>query len=344
MSRARAVRPALLLAVFLVFAGGAPLASLGAQTQCETPNVCATVTLDQSVYTASLYGASQSVRVAATGTIHVATERGHFVDLEITLEGPGWQASITPDSPPPVQTTTDFSFSAAVDVPTGAPEGRHTFTVHADDSDGLFPIHSSAEFSVEVYRGPLAIYSEFAGAYPRPGESAHWTLTLRNLAAFEIDFNPIFEVPLGHAARVGLPATQLLQPGEQAAFTLDLTVPGNATPGEYEWSVRIESTTHPELSAAMVEPFTIRPAATSPPAGGQDLLSTYWLPITLGIFAVGAVIAFSLTEVGYLALAFSLASPLFSRLKKEHVLDNFTRGEIFGWVRANPGAHYSAIQ
>jgi predicted transcriptional regulator len=39
-----------------------------------------------------------------------------------------------------------------------------------------------------------------------------------------------------------------------------------------------------------------------------------------------------------------LVAPLFTRLKKKKVLDNFTRGQIQGFVIANPGAHMNAIR
>lgn len=36
--------------------------------------------------------------------------------------------------------------------------------------------------------------------------------------------------------------------------------------------------------------------------------------------------------------------PLYNRLNAEQVLDNYTRGKIFGYVIANPGAHYTLIR
>ncbi len=36
--------------------------------------------------------------------------------------------------------------------------------------------------------------------------------------------------------------------------------------------------------------------------------------------------------------------PLFTRLNKDEVLDNFLRGAIYGYVVANPGEHYSTIR
>jgi len=62
---------------------------------------------------------------------------------------------------------------------------------------------------------------------------------------------------------------------------------------------------------------------------------------TGGLIAVAAVLG--LTEPGKYA-SMALMAPLFTRLKKKQVLDNFTRGRIEGYVMANPGAHMNAIR
>lgn len=41
---------------------------------------------------------------------------------------------------------------------------------------------------------------------------------------------------------------------------------------------------------------------------------------------------------------FTLFAPLYTRIKKNHVLDHFTRGRIYGYIEANPGAHYNIIR
>ena len=58
-----------------------------------------------------------------------------------------------------------------------------------------------------------------------------------------------------------------------------------------------------------------------------------------------AVLGFALTETGkYKLLAsLSLLIPLYTRIQKEDVLDQFVRGEIYGYIKANPGAHYNQI-
>jgi len=60
-----------------------------------------------------------------------------------------------------------------------------------------------------------------------------------------------------------------------------------------------------------------------------------------GLIATVGVLAF--TEPGKYA-GMAIVAPLFTRLKKRKVLDNFTRGRIEGYVMANPGAHMNAIR
>jgi predicted transcriptional regulator len=53
--------------------------------------------------------------------------------------------------------------------------------------------------------------------------------------------------------------------------------------------------------------------------------------------------ALAATEVGKWSLL-GLLVPLYSKLKKEDVLEHFTRGKIYGYIMANPGDHYNSIQ
>jgi predicted transcriptional regulator len=64
-----------------------------------------------------------------------------------------------------------------------------------------------------------------------------------------------------------------------------------------------------------------------------------------GIVGISAVIAFGLlgTELGKYKFL-TLLAPLFMKVRKEELLDNFLRGQIYGYIRANPGAHYTLIK
>ena len=67
----------------------------------------------------------------------------------------------------------------------------------------------------------------------------------------------------------------------------------------------------------------------------------------LHLFSGGTLIilaaALAATETGkYSGMA--LFIPLFTRMKKQAVLDNFTRGQLHGYITANPGAHMNAMR
>ena len=68
---------------------------------------------------------------------------------------------------------------------------------------------------------------------------------------------------------------------------------------------------------------------------GATTLSFGLLAVGLGLF----------TENGRykLLLLFTLLLPLYSRIQKEDVLDQFVRGQIYGFIKTNPGVHYNQI-
>ena len=64
---------------------------------------------------------------------------------------------------------------------------------------------------------------------------------------------------------------------------------------------------------------------------------------TLAVLGIaGACLSF--TEFGKYRLLSLLIAPLYVRLKKNEVLDNYTRGQIHGYIIANPGDHYNSIR
>lgn len=71
-----------------------------------------------------------------------------------------------------------------------------------------------------------------------------------------------------------------------------------------------------------------------------------------------ATVLFGLTILGVLAFCAALIAgnenmkflflllfiPLYTKIKRENILDHFVRGKIYGYVLANPGEHYNAIR
>ena len=62
--------------------------------------------------------------------------------------------------------------------------------------------------------------------------------------------------------------------------------------------------------------------------------------------SLGAVIAIAVvsTEAGRLGLFNLVLFPLYSRLRREEVLDHFVRGQIYGYIQSHPGEHYNRMR
>jgi hypothetical protein len=83
--------------------------------------------------------------------------------------------------------------------------------------------------------------------------------------------------------------------------------------------------------------------AVGAPVGRTSDGGTISVPMASGGILLLAALAFA-TEHGKYALFQFLFVPLYSRIKKDRVLDNFTRGMIFGFIMSNPGVHYNFIK
>jgi hypothetical protein len=81
----------------------------------------------------------------------------------------------------------------------------------------------------------------------------------------------------------------------------------------------------------------LQPAAAGPYAVGQAMAGTSFLAALLGAALIGG------TEAGRFKLLLALG-PLYSKIRREEVLDQFVRGQVFGYIQANPGDHYSSIR
>lgn len=59
---------------------------------------------------------------------------------------------------------------------------------------------------------------------------------------------------------------------------------------------------------------------------------------------LGALVIVLMTEVGRVALLGLILVPLYTKIKREKVMDHFVRGRIYEFVCQNPGVNYSAIK
>jgi predicted transcriptional regulator len=106
---------------------------------------------------------------------------------------------------------------------------------------------------------------------------------------------------------------------------------------------------HPEYIRTAEVSVRVQGVPIAPPKtdddGGMLPFDEKYLYWTLGIaLGVGIIGFLGFTEVGMLAVLWTLLLPLFTRLRRDEVLNQFTRGEIFGFIKANPGVHLTAIK
>ena len=64
------------------------------------------------------------------------------------------------------------------------------------------------------------------------------------------------------------------------------------------------------------------------------------------VFASAAILgaAAMSTEAGRFKLIWLFWVPLYTKLKRTSILDHFIRGQVYGYIKANPGEHYNAIK
>jgi predicted transcriptional regulator len=82
------------------------------------------------------------------------------------------------------------------------------------------------------------------------------------------------------------------------------------------------------------------PPSTPPPTGGLGYpLLAFMIAMLAGLFSAAGA-----TEVGKFALIKFMLLPLYTKIRKKDILDHFVRGEIFGYIKVNPGDNYTTIK
>jgi predicted transcriptional regulator len=89
--------------------------------------------------------------------------------------------------------------------------------------------------------------------------------------------------------------------------------------------------------------MTLNIKAVPAPAPKNSGIPASSMAVLLSIaIAIGVLGFVAGTEIGLYGI-FTFLVFLYSKLGKEQILDNFTRGKIYGYIVANPGDHYNSI-
>jgi len=78
--------------------------------------------------------------------------------------------------------------------------------------------------------------------------------------------------------------------------------------------------------------------------GSKDGQGLRPIVISVSMVAVLATILVAFTESGRYNFLKFMVVPLYTRLKRGKILDHFMRGQVYGFIKANPGAHYNLIR
>ncbi len=111
----------------------------------------------------------------------------------------------------------------------------------------------------------------------------------------------------------------------------------NVKNGEHHIYTRING--EPEGS----EPEAIGVVVDNPDKDNEFWSAFPWALLTLIGILIGLSV-FAITEVGKIALFSLIFLPLYTKISKKDILDHFVRGQIFGYIKINPGDNYTTIK
>jgi len=306
------------------------------------------------------FGTGVSARAIGIGPFHAAA-RG-----DIAIRVPGWvYIYAQEDSPPSLAAPIPSSFAF-----TEGRSGARLLDLRAYYGDD----HGRLEFRVVYQERPSDVWAGLdpdgyhLGFFARPawfgragfavaasdGVAGHKSV-LSNVFVVTVNAPPTivsrppFEAPADAAFRYQPEVRDAFPADDVHTFALDegpagMSVdpatglvkwtPSAADAGEVRAVLRVTDT----FGGSAVQAFTLvvlaRPAAQPVHLVGAASLSA---------FLAGLGAGFLLSENWKYVLV-NLFAPLYTKIKREQVLDHFVRGQIYGYVLANPGEHYNAIK
>jgi predicted transcriptional regulator len=128
-------------------------------------------------------------------------------------------------------------------------------------------------------------------------------------------------------------------------FNISFQVPSGTPKGSYLLVLSVRSVQENRTSTTSMSLNVQNPSRreSDHSNAGPPVVVVYAGFAVAAVAGVAAVVIIYGTELGMVAML-SLLIPLYSKLHKEEVLDQFTRGKIQGYITAYPGEHYNSIK
>ena len=147
---------------------------------------------------------------------------------------------------------------------------------------------------------------------------------------------------LGWSVDFGDSGTVSLDPGKSLNFILTLVRENTNASSTMSFELYAVSTTDPSV----FDSLTLKVGEDGVGDDDEGLpLPGFDAPVLIVGVGLGAMVFLLVlvgTEVGRYRFLLLLL-PLYTRLKKKNVLDDFNRGRIMGYIETNPGVHYTDI-
>ncbi|MEM2899829.1 MAG: choice-of-anchor T family protein [Thermoplasmata archaeon] len=314
-------------------------------------NSSVTLSLNGNSYTADVSWSKPYI-ITVSGNVTINNDAHEKLQIKIQAESE-FECTINPDSF--VRYSSDIvDFVVFITIPENTSEGDYRIKIIAccEDSAGT-PILVSKEVFVKVIARRLSVSCEPGCVSINNGESRTIFLNITN-RGFSKDsvvcmIDSSSEKMLSRGWEIDLPGLDYgLEPNETKTVTITIKAPDNDSNTNYTLRFLITScieNSHKQdviVSCAIV----MSTKKTNEKISDEDIFKITYMHLFLFSLTISCIIGLFFitgTEIGYFAFITALIVPLFVRLKKEKVLSNFTRGEIFGYIKANPGVHYMAI-
>ncbi len=256
----------------------------------------------------------------------------------------GRNSSDTPSDMPDLKYIWDFGDNSTsegiITNHTYLKKGEYNVTLKVMDDDGEFSISKIRVFVRNILLSSIDITETIEPNICEPGDN----VTVSGEVAFEFVKTPTKIKMDFTLARVVI---KILETGDvwtvipdiRGNYNADITAPEQ----EGTYSVRV-SITRLGIFAEEIRTLSVQPVEDGEKKQGMYIdLNTSILLLSVGITAGGLGAFTAGTDLGRYSY-FTLLIPLYTRLHREAVLDNFTRGRIYEHIRINPGEHYRAIK
>jgi predicted transcriptional regulator len=291
---------------------------------------------------------SQSMIATFAGTVVVSNNANQPATVDLSVVAGDWASAAEINPAQKIVTgNSTIDFTAVVTIASGATEGTYTAQVIARaESPGSSPAVSQNITAIRLVRNRLGVECYRPSVEAVAGQTINFALRVYNNGSTADTVSPVLGRIQGRPDRfsflLDMGALDIESDGF-VYYNVNMTLSPNATAGTYSVVFTAQSSasenSRAEQVLTAVIPAKVHPSAA--PAGPNYLL---WSGISILVVGACLMIFIGGTEIGLLAFLQFVLVPLFVRIKKDQVLDHFTRGQIFGFIKANPGAHYISVQ